>query len=75
MLKRWVVFPLRDARVIEDRLDVWNISSAIPNSKTFSTVSSTALATLSASYQKVAVGRVSPREVVQLKTACRPWCP
>ena len=22
MLKRWVVFPLRDARVIEDRLDV-----------------------------------------------------
>ena len=65
MLKRWVVFPLRDARVIEDRLDVVEYFFRHPEFKDLLDSQLHRIGDLERIISKVAVGRVSPREVVQ----------
>ena len=69
MLKRWLVFPLKEQKAIEQRL---NVVEHIYNSEDFEQVLSDQLhriGDLERIISKVAVGRVSPREVVQLKNA------
>ena len=69
LLRRWLVFPLRDAKAIEARLDV--VDTFFRNTEFRDVVDSQfhRVGDLERIISKVAVGRVSPREVVQLRTA------
>ena len=69
LLRRWLVFPLRDARAIESRLDV--VDTFFRNTEFRDVVDSSfrRVGDLERIISKVAVGRVSPREVVQLRAA------
>ena len=69
MLKRWIVFPLRDARMIDRRLDVVEYFFRNPDFKAIVDGQAARMGDLERIVSKVAVGRVSPRELVQLKVA------
>lgn len=69
MLKRWIVFPLRDARMIDRRLDVVEYFFRNPEFKATVDGQAARMGDLERIVSKVAVGRVSPRELVQLKVA------
>lgn len=69
LLKRWISFPLKDVKPIRERLDMVqtfyddeHLSESIENQMK-------SIGDLERLISKVAVGRVSPREVVQLKNA------
>ena len=69
MLKRWVSFPLKDVKPINERLDmVETFFRDVELKETLQEQMST-MGDLERLISKVAVGRVSPREVVQLKNA------
>ena len=69
MLKRWVVFPLKDEKPINERLDVVEFFFREPNFKDFIEEKLHLIGDLERIVSKAAVGRISPREVVQLKVA------
>ena len=69
LLKRWTVFPLRDAKAIESRLDVVDSFFRDPAFRQTVDGQFHRVGDLERIISKVAVGRVSPREVVQLRTA------
>lgn len=69
MLKRWVVFPLKDEKPINDRLNVVEYFFRHPDFKELIQEQLQLIGDLERIISKVAVGRVSPREVVQLKVA------
>ena len=69
LLKRWVVFPLRDATAINNRLDVVDSFFRDPGLMTTVDEQFHRIGDLERIISKVAVGRVSPREVVQLRVA------
>lgn len=69
MLKRWVVFPLKDEQPINDRLNVVEYFFREPAFKELVEEHLQLIGDLERIISKVAVGRVSPREVVQLKVA------
>ncbi|MGN0051965.1 MAG: DNA mismatch repair protein MutS [Prevotella sp.] len=69
MLRRWLVFPLKNARQIDDRLDVVEYFFREPEFRELSDEQLHRIGDLERIISKVAVGRVSPREIVQLKTA------
>ena len=69
LLKRWTVFPLRDAKAIESRLDVVDTFFRDPAFRQIVDGQFHRVGDLERIISKVAVGRVSPREVVQLRTA------
>lgn len=69
MLRRWVVFPLKDSRLITDRLDVVDYFFRKPDFRQCIDEQLHRIGDLERIISKVAVGRVSPREVVQLKVA------
>lgn len=69
LLRRWIVFPLRDARAIEARLDVVDTFFRDPEFRDVVDSSFRRVGDLERIISKVAVGRVSPREVVQLRAA------
>ncbi|NDW12123.1 DNA mismatch repair protein MutS [Bacteroides sp. 214] len=69
MLKRWVVFPLKDEKPINDRLNVVEYFFRHPDFKELVEENLQLIGDLERIVSKVAVGRVSPREVVQLKVA------
>ncbi|NDV80561.1 DNA mismatch repair protein MutS [Bacteroides sp. 51] len=71
MLKRWVVFPLKDEGPIDDRLNVVEYFFRHPDFKELVEDHLGQIGDLERIVSKVAVGRVSPREVVQLKVALR----
>ena len=71
MLKRWVVFPLKDEKPINDRLNVVEYFFRHPDFKELVEEHLQQIGDLERIVSKVAVGRVSPREVVQLKVALR----
>ena len=75
LLKRWMVFPLRDAKAISNRLDV--VDSFFRNTELRDVVDEQfhRVGDLERIISKVAAGRVSPREVVQLRTALQALCP
>ena len=66
---------MRDARVIEDRLDVVEYFFRHPDFKDLIDSQLHRIGDLERIISKVAVGRVSPREVVQLKTALQALVP
>jgi DNA mismatch repair protein MutS len=71
MLKRWIVFPLKEIKLIEDRLSVVEYFFKKPELKELLEKQLHLIGDLERIISKVAVGRVNPREVVQLKTALR----
>ena len=69
LLKRWMVFPLKDVRPIHDRLDVVEYFFRHPDFRELVNEQLHLIGDLERIISKVAVGRVSPREVVALKVA------
>ena len=69
LLKRWLVFPLKDEKPIHDRLNVVEYFFRQPEFKELVEEQLHLVGDLERIISKVAVGRVSPREVVQLKIA------
>ena len=71
MLRRWVVFPLKDVAVINERLDIVDHFFRASNFRNNIDEQFHQMGDLERIISKVAVGRVSPREVVQLKNALK----
>ena len=69
LLKRWVVFPLKNEKPINERLDVVEYFFREPDFKDFVEEKLHLIGDLERIVSKAAVGRISPREVVQLKVA------
>ncbi len=69
LLRRWVVFPLKDEGRINERLDVVDYFFREPNFRQCIDEQLRRVGDLERIISRVAVGRVSPREVVQLKVA------
>lgn len=69
MLRRWVLFPLKDIKPIEERQNVVEYLFKHPDVKELLDEQLGQIGDLERIISKVAVGRVSPREVVQLKVA------
>ena len=71
LLKRWIVFPLKDVKPINERLDVVEYFYFFrePDFKDFIEEKLHLIGDLERIVSKAAVGRISPREVVQLKVA------
>ena len=69
MLKRWVLFPLKEIRPINERLDVVEYFFREPDFKDFVEEKLHLIGDLERIISKAAIGRISPREVVQLKVA------
>ena len=71
MLRRWVVFPLKDVAVINERLDIVDHFFRASNFRNNIDEQFHQMGDLERIISRVAVGRVSPREVVQLKNALK----
>ena len=71
LMRRWLVFPLKDVRPINDRLDVVEYFFRHPDFKKLIEEQLHQIGDLERIISKAAVGRVSPREVVALKVALR----
>ena len=69
MLRRWLVFPLREEKRINDRLDVVDYLFRQPDSRDVIEDEMHRIGDMERIVSRVATGRVSPREVVQLKLA------
>ena len=69
MLRRWLVFPLKNQRQITDRLDMVEYFFREPEFRELTDEQLHRIGDLERIISKVAVGRVSPREVVELKNA------
>ncbi len=69
MLRRWIVFPLKDIQPIEERLNVVEHFFRAPSLKEFLEQQLSLIGDLERIISKAATGRISPREVVQLKVA------
>ena len=75
MLHRWLVFPLKDVKPINERLDIVEYYFREPDFRQCLNEQLHRMGDLERIISKVATGRVSPREVVQLKTALRAILP
>ena len=75
MLKRWTVFPLMDVTSINKRLDVVETFFRKPDFRQTIDDNLHRIGDMERIISKVAVGRVSPREVVQLKLALQAIIP
>ena len=71
LLKRWIAFPLKDVKPINERLGVVEYLFKDTELKTLLHEQISLIGDLERIISKVAVGRISPREVVQLKVALR----
>ena len=69
MLRRWLVFPLKEEKPINERLDIVEYYYREPEFRQCVDEQLHRIGDLERIISKVAVGRVSPREVVQLKMA------
>ena len=69
LLRRWVVFPLKDEKPINQRLDIVDYFFREPTFRACIDEQLHHIGDLERIVSKVAVGRVSPREMVQLKIA------
>ncbi len=69
LLKRWILFPLKDVKPINERLDMVEYFFREPEFRELLEDQLHCIGDLERIISKVAVGRVSPREVVQLKIA------
>ena len=69
LLRRWLVFPLKEEKAINERLDVVDYFFREPDFRQLVDEQLHRVGDLERIISKVATGRVSPREVMQLKTA------
>ena len=69
LLKRWIVFPLKEEKAINDRLDIVENFFRKPEDRLIIGEQLGLIGDLERIISRASVGRVSPREVVQLKTA------
>ncbi|WP_027452241.1 DNA mismatch repair protein MutS [Segatella albensis] len=69
MLRRWMIFPLKDVNPIQSRLEIVEYFFKEPEFRQVIDDEFHRMGDLERIISKVAVGRVSPREVVQLKNA------
>ena len=69
MLKRWLVFPLKEVQLIEQRLNVVETLFRDTSFRTLLDEQLHRIGDLERILSKAAVGRVSPREMIQLKIA------
>ena len=69
LLKRWMVFPLKDKKPIEERLDIVEYYFREPYFRELIEDQLHMIGDLERIIAKVAAGRISPRELVQLKLA------
>ena len=75
MLKRWVIFPLKEQKTINERLDIVEYFFREPEFRELVDDQFHRVGDLERIISKVAVGRVTPREVVALKTALQALAP
>ena len=75
LLRRWLVFPLKDVKQIEERQQV--VTSFIKHADLAEEIESllSNIGDLERIISKVAVGRVNPREIIQLKIALQTIAP
>ena len=71
LLRRWMVFPLKDVQPINQRLDIVEYFFRHPDFRMLTDEQLQHIGDLERIASKVAVGRVTPREVVQLKNALK----
>jgi DNA mismatch repair protein MutS len=71
MLKRWVAFPLKDVKPINERLSVVEYFFRNTELRQILEQNISLIGDLERIISKVAVGRINPREVVQLKVALK----
>ncbi len=69
MLRRWLLFPLKDVKQISERQDVVDYFFREPDFHSLVAEHLHRIGDLERIISKVSVGRVSPRDVVQLKVA------
>jgi DNA mismatch repair protein MutS len=69
MLKRWLALPLKDKAPIDERLDIVSVLLASPELMTVLRDNLELIGDLERIISKVATGRISPKEIVQLKRA------
>ncbi len=69
LLRRWILFPLKNVQPIEERQAVVEHFFRHPDMKELLNEQLEQIGDLERIISKVAVGRVSPREVIQLKVA------
>ena len=69
LLRRWLVFPLKDEQPINERLDIVDYFFREPAFRDCIDEHLHHIGDLERIVSKIAVGRVSPREMVQLKVA------
>ena len=69
LLRRWLLFPLKDVKAINDRLDVVEYFFRHPDQREELKSALEQIGDLERLISKVAVGRITPREVVQLRNA------
>ena len=69
MIRRWVLFPLQDAKAINRRLDVIEHFMRDPDGRELIKERLELIGDLERLTSKAAVGRITPRELVQLKSA------
>lgn len=69
MLRRWLIFPLKDEQLINERLDVVDYFFKHPELKELMESQLHQMGDVERIISKVSVGRVSPRDVVQLRVA------
>lgn len=71
MLKRWIALPLKEITAINERLSVVEYFVANPDEKEHLGDQIRQIGDLERLISKVAVGRINPREVAQLKNALK----
>ena len=69
LLRRWMIFPLKEEKIINERLDVVDYFFREPDFRQLVNEQLHKINDLERIISKVAVGRVSPREMVQLRIA------
>lgn len=75
MLKRWIALPLKEISAINDRLSVVEYFTQHENERDDLSDHIRQIGDLERIISKVAVGRINPREVVQLRNALRAIIP
>ena len=71
LMRRWVAFPLKDMKPIEERLSVVEYFFKTPEIRKLLEQHISLVGDLERIVSKVAVGRINPREVIQLKVALK----
>jgi DNA mismatch repair protein MutS len=71
LIKRWISLPLKDIQPVNERLDIVQFLVDNPDVKEEISALIHQIGDLERLISKVAVGRINPREVVQLKRALR----